>query len=76
MSKRKPREQELFMSEIMEKTCRKRRYSRIDKCYSGNTKEGENYYSLACTEHARMFYNKNDRYLDYLKLYEKILTNI
>jgi glycosyltransferase involved in cell wall biosynthesis len=39
-------------------------------------KKGKNYYSLACTEHARMFYNKNDRYLDYLKLYEKILTNI
>jgi putative colanic acid biosynthesis glycosyltransferase len=39
-------------------------------------KKGKNYYSLACTEHARMFYNKNDRYMDYLKLYEKILTNI
>ena len=39
-------------------------------------KKGEKYYSLACTEHVRMFYNKNDRFMDYLKLYEKILANV
>jgi putative colanic acid biosynthesis glycosyltransferase len=39
-------------------------------------KNGEKYYSSTCTKHARMFYNRNDRYMDYLKLYEKILTNI
>jgi putative colanic acid biosynthesis glycosyltransferase len=33
---------------------------------------GKSYYSLKCIERARLFYNRNDRYAEYLKLYDKI----
>lgn len=36
--------------------------------------KGKNSYSLVCRERAERFYNKNERYMDYLKLYESILT--
>jgi putative colanic acid biosynthesis glycosyltransferase len=35
--------------------------------------KGKNFYSQACVERARQFYNKDDRYKDYLNLYESIL---
>jgi len=35
--------------------------------------KGKNSYSSACVERAKKLYNKDDRYMDYLKLYESIL---
>ncbi len=34
---------------------------------------GKDFYSPACVKRARQFYNKDDRYKDYLNLYESIL---
>lgn len=41
-------------------------------------RNGKNFYSKNCRDRALNFYNKNERYLDYLKLYESILlkTNL
>ena len=36
-------------------------------------KNGKSSFSSACRERAKKFYDKDDRYLDYLKLYETIL---
>lgn len=35
--------------------------------------KGKSSYSLACRERAEKLYNKNDRYMDYMKLYESLL---
>ncbi len=37
-------------------------------------KMGKKYYSDACTERAKKSYNKNDRYLDYLNLYNSMVN--
>lgn len=37
--------------------------------------KGKSSYSKACRERAVKYYNKDDRYLDYLKLYESLLVN-
>lgn len=34
--------------------------------------KGKSSYSLACRERAEKLYNKEDRYMDYLKLYEAL----
>ena len=36
---------------------------------------GKSYYSASCTERAERFYNKDDRFKDYIDLYENILDN-
>jgi len=36
--------------------------------------KGKNYYSLACRDHIKKLYDKNDRHIDYLNLYESILS--
>ncbi len=38
-------------------------------------KNGKHCYSAACRERAEKFYNKDDRYKDYIDLYENILDN-
>ena len=38
-------------------------------------KNGKNYYSMSCRERAVKFYNKDDRYKDYIELYENIVNN-
>lgn len=38
--------------------------------------KGKAYYSTACRKHAIALYNKDDRYNDYIKLYEKLLSSI
>lgn len=35
---------------------------------------GKNYYTKACRQRAIDFFNKNDRFLDYIRLYESLLT--
>jgi glycosyltransferase involved in cell wall biosynthesis len=37
---------------------------------------GKNFYSKNCRKQAEIFYNKNDRFGDYLNLYEEILINL
>lgn len=37
-------------------------------------KKGENYYSVACRERAVKFFNKNDRFNEYIDLYEEMLA--
>ena len=36
---------------------------------------GKDYYSTNCRERAVKFYNKDDRYKDYIDLYENIIDN-
>lgn len=36
--------------------------------------DGKNYYAQSCRKRAEQFYNKQDRYQEYIKLYEKILS--
>lgn len=36
--------------------------------------KGKSSYSIACRERAERLYDKNDRYMDYIKLYESILA--
>jgi len=38
-------------------------------------KRGNKYYTNACVERVRQFYNKDDQYKDYLNLYNKLLHN-
>ena len=38
-------------------------------------KNGKDYYSTSCRERAEKYYNKDDRYKDYIELYENILDN-
>ena len=38
-------------------------------------KNGKNYYSTSCRERAEKFYNKDERFKDYIELYENILNN-
>ena len=38
-------------------------------------KNGKDYYSTACRERAVKFYNKDDRFKDYIDLYENIIDN-
>lgn len=37
--------------------------------------KGKGFYSAACRERAEQLYDKNDRYMDYIKLYESILEH-
>jgi len=36
--------------------------------------KGKSSFSLACRERAKKYYDKNDRYMDYLKLYESVIS--
>jgi glycosyltransferase involved in cell wall biosynthesis len=38
--------------------------------------KGKEHFSPLCRNRAKKLYNKNDRYLDYLQLYESLLTNL
>ena len=38
-------------------------------------KNGKHCYSASCRERAEKFYNKDDRFKDYIDLYENILDN-
>ena len=38
-------------------------------------RNGKNYYSTSCRERAEKFYNKDERFKDYIELYENILNN-
>lgn len=37
--------------------------------------KGKSYYTIACRKRAVKFYNKDNRFQDYIKLYEKLLNN-
>ena len=38
------------------------------------TSRGKNHYHKTCRERAEKYYDKNDRYLDYLELYKRLIS--
>ena len=47
----------------------------LSKAVKSILKADKNKYGQACRKRAEKYFNKEDRYLDYLRLYEKILTH-
>jgi len=47
--------------------------TRLIKAIDTVRERGKSYYSQKCFEHSRLFYNKNDRFDEYLRLYNRII---